>query len=200
MKEKLKDFKVILASASPRRQYLLKKLGLEFDVRPVNVDETYLQYLKAEQIAVYLAELKAGAFNEEDLDDQTLVITADTVVWHRNSDLAKPAGYKHAYQMLKQLSGDKHEVITGVCIRSKDKQKTFFASTTVHFKQLSDEVIDYYLKKFKPFDKAGAYGIQEWIGYVGIDRIEGSFFNVVGLPVEQLFDKLLAFVEDEEER
>lgn len=191
--EKLTNYNIILASASPRRQYLLRKLGLQFEVKPQHIQESYPNNFKGKDIAVYLAELKANAYPKGELKNNTLVITADTVVWHNGANLGKPANYTEAFGMLKRLSGEKHQVITGVCLKSINKLTSFYATTNVYLKELSDEVIDYYLKQYKPYDKAGAYGIQEWIGYAGIDFIEGSYYNVVGLPVEKLFDKLMEF-------
>ncbi len=191
--ENLNNQQIILASKSPRRQYLLKELGLDFKVIIKEIDETYPEYLTPEQVAVYLCEQKAKAFQDDELTDNTIIITADTIVCLENKILGKPVDYDDAVNILQQISGKEHEVITGVCLRAKNKTTSFYAKTKVHFKQLSLEEIHYYIEKYKPYDKAGAYGIQEWIGYIGIDKIEGSFYNVMGLPVQRLYEELLRF-------
>lgn len=185
-------FEIILASKSPRRQQLLSDLGINFKVQTVDIPEIFPSGMGMNEIPVYLAELKAAVFLPQ-LKDNQLVIAADTIVWLDGKVLGKPAGYAHGFRMLKELSGKKHQVITGVCLLSNEKKVSFYASTDVWFKQLSDEEIHYYLTHFSPYDKAGAYGIQEWIGYIGIQRIEGSFFNVMGLPVQSLYEHLKAF-------
>lgn len=190
--ENLQKYEIILASQSPRRQQLLSDLGLQFSVRSMNVDETFPPGLGMTEVPVYLAELKATAFLPQ-LKVNQLVITADTIVWLDGRVMNKPADYNEAYAMLSDLSGKKHQVITGVCLLSAEKRISFFVSTDVWFKQLSDEEIHYYLDHYRPYDKAGAYGIQEWIGYVGIHHIEGSFFNVMGLPVQSLYEHLRTF-------
>lgn len=191
--EKLKQYKIILASKSPRRQYLLKELGMDFEVRTKEVDESFANDLKAEQIPLYLCMKKAEAFDEE-LADNTIVITADTVVWVEGQVLNKPENYDDAVRMLQLLSGRKHEVYTGVCLKSKHKTKTFYACTDVYFKPLSRQEIDHYILNFNPYDKAGAYGAQEWIGYIAVEKIVGSYFNVMGLPVKELYEELLVFL------
>ena len=158
----------------------------------MDVDETFPSNLGMTEIPVYLAELKATAFLPQ-LKDNQLVITADTIVWLDGKVLNKPSDYDDGFRMLKNLSGKKHQVITGVCLLSSNKKISFFASTDVWFKQLADNEIHYYLENFRPYDKAGAYGIQEWIGYIGINRIEGSFYNVMGLPVQSLYEHLKTF-------
>lgn len=191
----MKDFKkhnLILASKSPRRQYLMKELGLDFEVNTKDVDESFPENLKAQEIPLYLCQKKADAFDEE-LTDNTIVITADTIVWIDNQVLNKPENFNDAVRMLKILSGKKHEVYTGVCLRSKHKTKTFYALTNVYFKELAQEEIEYYINNFNPYDKAGAYGAQEWIGYIAVEKIEGSYFNVMGLPVRELYEELLKF-------
>lgn len=190
--ENLQKYEIILASQSPRRQQLLSDLGLQFTVRSMNVDETFPPGLGMTEVPVYLAELKATAFLPQ-LKENQLVITADTIVWLDGRVMNKPADYNEAYGMLADLSGKKHQVITGVCLLSSEKQISFYVSTDVWFKHLSDEEIRYYLDHYRPYDKAGAYGIQEWIGYVGIHHIEGSFFNVMGLPVQSLYEHLKEF-------
>jgi len=190
-----KKYKIILASGSPRRQQLLRELGLEFEVNPVNVEEVYPTHLQKEDIAIYLSELKAKAFDFNKLCENCLVITADTIVWLDNEILPKPNDAKEASLFLNKLSGMSHDVITGCTLRTKDKMKSFYSDTKVYFKNLKQEEIDYYITHYKPFDKAGAYGIQEWIGYTGIEKIEGSYFNVVGLPVQKLYTELLKFAK-----
>ena len=184
----LDKYRIILASNSPRRKQLLADLGVEFEVLTMDTEEVYPEGLSMEEIPVYLAELKAKPF--EIKEDNWLVITADTIVWCDNEVLTKPADAADAIRILKKLSGKKHQVLTGVCIKTKGAKRSFFSSTDVYFKQLSDHEIDYYIEHYKPFDKAGAYGIQEWIGYIGIEKIEGSYFNVMGLPVQHLYEEL----------
>lgn len=187
-------YKFILASGSPRRQQLLTELGLNFEVIPVDLDEVFPAVLKKEEIAIYLSELKAKALNLENLCDNCLVITADTIVWLDDEILPKPKDAKEATLFLNKLSGRSHNVITGCTFRTKKKVKSFYSDTKVYFKDLSKEEIDFYIEHFKPFDKAGAYGIQEWIGLTGIEKIEGSYFNVVGLPVQKMYTELLKFL------
>jgi len=188
----LEDYKIILASKSPRRRQLLEGLNIPFEVVIHEVDESFPAELPMEEIPVHLAKLKAEPFTDE-LSHDALVITADTIVWIEGTVLGKPNDYEHAAQMLRKLSGKKHVVVTGVCLTSKEKQVTFSASTDVYFKELSDSEIDYYLENYRPYDKAGSYGVQEWIGYIAITRIEGSYFNVMGLPVQRLYEELLKF-------
>ena len=191
--ENLKGKRILLASKSPRRHYLLKKLGIEFEVVDnFQDDESYPEEMPIEDIPVFLAKKKANSINEL-LDENSILITADTIVWCNNSVLNKPDSYDEAYQMLNSLSGNKHTVITGVCLRSAEKETTFIATTDVFFTKLSDGEIEYYIRKFKPFDKAGAYGIQEWIGYIGIEKIEGSYYNVMGLPIQKVYKELKKF-------
>jgi septum formation protein len=188
----LKD--IILGSASPRRQLLLEKLDIPFRVLTRKISEDYPGDLIREQIPLYLCQKKAAAYKDELDHPDTILITADTIVWMDDHVLDKPAGREEAFNTLNALSGRKHQVITGVCLSSRNKRKTFFVSTDVYFKSLKKEEINYYIEHYRPFDKAGAYGIQEWIGYVGIERIEGSFYNVMGLPVKALYDELLIFL------
>jgi septum formation protein len=192
LSDKLKKFNIILASQSPRRQLLIKGLDIPYTLRIKDVEEIYPLNLKREEIALFLAEKKAEAFDEE-LEDNTLVITADTIVWINDHVLGKPKDYDDAVNILKELSGNTHEVITAICLKSKIKTTSFYSLTKVSFKELSDEEIRYYLENCKPYDKAGAYGAQEWIGYVAIKHIEGSYFNVMGLPTRLLYDELLKF-------
>ncbi|MCG2611966.1 Maf-like protein [Flavobacterium sp. SM15] len=193
LREKLKKYNLILASGSPRRQQFFKELDLDFDIRLKDIEEVYSDDLKAEEITNYLAELKANAFLGE-LSENDILVTSDTIVWHENKALGKPKNYEDAFKMLQSLSGKTHEVITSVCIRTKTKTDTFYEVTKVTFNPLSDEAITYYLNNYKPFDKAGSYGIQEWIGLVAISRIDGSYANVVGLPVDKVYKHLLTFV------
>lgn len=190
----LSDFKykLILGSASPRRQQLLKDAGFAFKTVSINADESFSPALQAEQIPLYLAEKKASDYPHA-LKDDELLITADTVVWVDNIVLNKPANDFEAMQMLQLLSGKMHQVFTGVCLRSNGKQVTFFDETKVYFKQLTEKEITYYIHNYKPFDKAGSYGAQDWLGLVGIDKIEGSYFNVMGLPVHKLYTELNVF-------
>ena len=186
-------YHLILASNSPRRRELLAGLDVDFEVKVIDgVNESYPGDLPAADIAGYIAAEKAGAYKDE-LTDGNLVITADTVVVLGDTVLGKPKDFDDARRMLRLLSGKVHHVVTGVCLTSKDKQKRFSVTTDVAFRELSDEEIDYYVDKYKPLDKAGAYGIQEWIGYVGVTSIRGSYFNVMGLPVQRIYEELLKF-------
>ncbi|MBN2173323.1 MAG: septum formation protein Maf [Bacteroidales bacterium] len=191
--DRLKKYHIVLASQSPRRQQLLKNLGLEFEVRPLQVDESYPENLERSEIAVYLSELKARNFDFGQLCENCLIIAADTIVWQDGQVLPKPQDHNEAFRILRNLSGNSHEVITGVTFRTIEKLHSFYSCTKVYFKPLTDEEIDYYISNFKPFDKAGAYGIQEWIGHIGIEKIEGCYFNVVGLPVQKVYTELLDF-------
>lgn len=193
--EQLNKYKVILGSQSPRRRMLLEGLGLDFEVQPVDADETYPANLKHKEIAEYLSVLKADAFGSERLCENCLLITADTIVWKDNEMLAKPADDEDARRMLRTLSGAMHEVVTAVTLKTQSKTRTFSVTTKVWFKDLSEGEISYYVDRYKPFDKAGAYGAQDWIGYVAIRRIEGDYFNVVGLPVNQLWIELERFIQ-----
>lgn len=190
--QNLEKYELILASKSPRRQQLLHDLGLNFSVQSMDIPEVFPESLGMTEVPVYLAELKADAFRPQ-LKDNQLVITADTIVWLDGHVLNKPADYDEGFRMLSNLSGKKHQVITGVCLLSANKKISFYALTDVWFKSLTDEEIHYYLVHYQPYDKAGAYGIQEWIGYVGINHIEGSFFNVMGLPIQSVYEHLKTF-------
>ncbi len=190
LKEHLKDFKIILASGSPRRQQFFKELGLDFEIRLMPVEEVYPNHLKGAEISDYLAALKATPF-QKSLKENEILITSDTVVWHKNTSLAKPEDTKEAFNMIKTLSDDWHEVITSVSFTTASVQKTEHHSTKVKFKPLSDKEIWYYVENYKPFDKAGGYGIQEWIGLIGIEKIEGSYANVVGLPTHIVYKTLM---------
>ena len=185
-------YRIILASGSPRRQELLKGLGLKFVTEVYDWKEDYPSGLKGSEIAVYLARKKADHFRKR-IGKEEIVITADTIVWCDDELLDKPSGEDDAKRILRKISGNTHEVITGVCLLSQEKEFCFSSSTLVTFTALTDEEIDYYTDNFKPYDKAGAYGIQEWIGIAACSRIEGSYFNVMGLPSEQLYHELLKF-------
>jgi len=187
LKEKLKDYKIILASSSPRRQQFFRDLHLDFDVRLKEVDEIFPDDLKHHEITDFLALLKSNAF-DTNLADNELLVTSDTIVWHNDRALGKPKDYNDAFEILKSLSNATHEVITSVCFKTNQKTVLIHEVSKVTFCELSDEVIDYYIKNYKPFDKAGAYGIQEWIGFVGVSKIEGSYSNIMGLPVKRVFD------------
>ncbi|NQV02975.1 MAG: septum formation protein Maf [Bacteroidia bacterium] len=189
--KRLQGFKIVLASQSSRRQYLLKELGLDFEIISTDVKEEYPDTLNPEEIATFLAEKKAGSFDTSRMEEKMIIIAADTIVSLDGEILGKPMNYEEALAMLKKLSGKRHDVITGVCIKSREKKQLFHVTSRVYFKELCDEEIDYYINNFRPYDKAGGYGIQEWIGYIGISKLEGSFFNVMGLPVKEVYEELL---------
>ncbi len=190
LKEKLKNHRIILASGSPRRHQFLKDLKIPFIIDVKKIKEIYPDNLKSSEITDYLSELKAEVFIHE-LRKEDILITSDTIVWHENEALGKPETTTQAKEMLQSMSGKTHEVITSVTFTTSEKQKTVNASTLVTFKDLTEEEIDYYILNYHPLDKAGAYGIQEWIGLIGITKIEGSYFNVVGLPTHLVYDALL---------
>jgi len=187
----LQEFKIVLASNSPRRQSLLKEMGVNFSVQASRGEENYPDTLTANKVAEFLAIQKADWFT--DFQNNELYITADTVVILDDEVLGKPNDENEAKIMLQKQSGRTHQVITGICLKSNSKQESFSVSTEVTFKELSDFEIAYYVNNYKPFDKAGAYGIQEWIGMIGISGIKGSYFNVVGLPTDALFDAFKTF-------
>jgi septum formation protein len=189
----LRRFRIILASRSPRRRQLLADMGLRFEVIVKEFDETYPAGLNGKEIAEFIAAKKASAFRNEIVDDE-LVITADTIVWCNNKVLGKPVDIEESVRILKEISGNSHEVITGVSVISKEKETVFSESTKVTFDAMTDEEIRYYAENYQPLDKAGAYGIQEWIGIIGCSYIEGSYFNVVGLPVQKLYGELGKFI------
>ncbi len=194
VEQHIKEFpyQIILGSNSPRRQELLKSLGFDFLNKPINADETFPIDLLAEEIPLYLAEKKADAY-PDDLKETEILITADTIVWCEGKVFNRPANFVEGKKMLETLSGKMHEVFTGVCLKSGNKQTTFYDVSKVYFKKLKPEEIEYYLMNFKPYDKAGGYGVQDWLGYIGIDKIEGSFYNVMGLPVKELYEELVKF-------
>lgn len=192
-------YQFILASQSPRRQMLLRELGLSFDIKVKPTDEAFPAHLVCEEIALHICRAKADAFDFDDLPVNSLLITADTIVWLDNECIGKPADEAEARLMLGRLSGKKHTVATGVCLRTVDKSTSFFVNTDVYFRKLETDEIDFYVHNFKPLDKAGAYGIQEWIGYIGVERIDGSYYNVMGLPVQRLYCELNKFIENTDE-
>ncbi|MDT7831857.1 Maf family nucleotide pyrophosphatase [Flavobacteriaceae bacterium S356] len=189
LREKLSEYSIILASGSPRRQQFFKDLDIPFSIQLKEVEEIYPEDLMAEEITDYLARLKSQQFTE--IQDNEVVITSDTIVWLNERALGKPKNYNDAFLMLQSLSGRSHDVYTSICIKTKNNEKVISDCTKVYFKELSDKEIHYYLKEYKPFDKAGSYGIQDWIGLIGIDKIEGSYFNVMGLPVHKLYKELM---------
>ena len=193
MLENLKSYNIILASKSPRRQELLKGVGLDFSVLTKDVDESYPANMSVFDVAPYLSVKKAKAFDAAELPDNYMVITADTVVIVNDMILGKPKDVDEARDMLRLLSGKKHSVVTGVTIHTKEKTKTFSVVSKVSFDVLDDAEIEYYVKNYKPFDKAGSYGVQEWIGYIGVNCVEGSYFNVMGLPTQKLYQMLKHF-------
>lgn len=190
LNEKFKNHRIILASGSPRRQQFLKELDVDFEIQLKDIEEVYPEYLQAEEITNFLAKLKASAFVSE-LNENDILITSDTIVWLNNKALGKPKDFDDAFEMLTEMSGTTHKVITSVCIKTTDKEVVFHEETLVTFAKLSADEINYYLKNYKPFDKAGSYGIQEWIGLVAIEKIEGSYANVVGLPTHKLYEEMM---------
>lgn len=190
MLDNLKKYKVILASNSPRRKELLAGLGVEYEVRTLpDVDESYPDTLQGADIPLYIAREKADAYKAL-LKPDELMITADTVVWLGGRVLGKPADRDEALGMIHDLSGRTHEVFTGVCITTTRWQRSFAAQTEVRFATLSEDEICYYVDNYRPYDKAGAYGVQEWIGFIGVEYISGSYFNIMGLPVQRLYQEL----------
>ena len=198
MLEDLKKYSVVLASNSPRRKELLSGLGVNFSVKTLpDVDESFPDTLKGEEIPLFIARKKADAYkmlfssvNSNEVEEPLLVITADTIVWLEDEVLGKPANATEARAMLSKLSGKKHQVITGVCLTTASWQKSFAAVSEVQFSSLTEEEMDYYIHNYCPYDKAGAYGVQEWIGFIGVESIQGSYFNVMGLPIQRLYWEL----------
>lgn len=191
MNSQLSTYNIILGSQSPRRKELLAGLDIEFTTKVIpGLEETYPDTLQGEEIPIYLAEQKADAYT---LEDNDLLITADTIVWLNGHVYGKPADEAEAREMLRSLSGKTHDVITGVCVRTNKKNVSFASTTKVRFAELTDAEIEHYVNKYRPMDKAGAYGIQEWIGYIGVEHIEGSYFNVMGLPIQRLYTVLKEF-------
>ena len=184
------SYEIILASGSPRRAYLMQELGVPFRVAESgHIDEQFPSHLKGGEIARYLADHKSDAYTDS-LSSNQVLLTADTIVWHEDKELGKPANKNEAVSMIKSLSSNTHQVFTGVCLRTNMNRKSFFAVTDVTFSSLSDEEIEKYVTNYRPFDKAGAYGIQEWIGYIAVEKIVGSYFNVMGLPVQKVYNEL----------
>lgn len=193
MLENLKGYKIVLASNSPRRKELLEGLDLDFEVRTIpDIDESYPDSIDSMEIPLYIAREKAKAYRLGMADDE-LLITADTIVWTFDGVMGKPKTREEAFKMLRALSDHVHEVITGVCIFTKEKKVEFSVGSAVCFAKITVDEINYYLDKYQPYDKAGGYGIQEWIGYVGVEAINGSFYNVMGLPVQKLYQELKNF-------
>jgi len=192
LNEKFKNHRIILASGSPRRQQFLKELDVDFEIQLKDIEEIYPEHLQAEEITNFLAKLKASAF-VLNLQENDILITSDTIVWLNNKALGKPKDYEDAFKMLTEMSGTTHKVITSVCIKTTNKESVFYEETLVTFTKLSSDEIKYYLNNYQPFDKAGSYGIQEWIGLVAIEKIEGSYSNVVGLPTHKLYKELMNF-------
>ena len=189
----IQKYHLLLGSKSPRRKYLLQEAGFSFTELPViETEESFPETMDHNDVPVYLAKMKAEAYKKY-IKPGTILVTADTIVSLENEILGKPSGYNEARELLLKLSGKCHRVISGVCLTSVDKQVVFNSITDVWFKKLTSEETDYYLSAYKPFDKAGAYGIQEWIGYIGVERIEGSFYNVMGLPVQKLYTEICEF-------
>lgn len=189
----LSRYNIILASNSPRRKELLSGLNIPYEIKTLpDIDESYPDNLIGKDIAIYIAKEKANAYLDQ-LDDNTLLITADTIVLLDGKVYGKPSDDTDAKQMLRDLSGKTHQVITGVCITTKDKQVSFGVSSEVLFAKLEDDEIEYYVSNYKPFDKAGAYGVQEWIGYIAVEYISGSYFNIMGLPIQRLYRELKKF-------
>ena len=193
LRAKLKDYKIILASGSPRRQDLFKNLDIDFSIDVREVDESYPPDLKGIEITDHLARLKATAFDT--INSNEIIITSDTLVWKDGIAIGKPANLAEAKKMLRNLSGEMHEVITSVCFTVINFQKVIHDTTKVWFKTLTEDEIDYYLNAYNPLDKAGSYGVQEWIGYIGIDRLEGSYFNVMGLPTRLVYKTLMEIAD-----
>ena len=190
LNKKFKDYTIILASGSPRRQQILKDLGLDFIVKTKDIEEIYPKYLHGKEITNFLAELKAKAFADK-LKENDILITADTIVRFNGKVLGKPKDLEDAKAMLNELSGNAHEVITSICIKTIDKKIMINATTDVYFKKLTTDEIDYYVDTFKPLDKAGSYGIQEWLGYIGVKKIIGSYSNVMGFPVHKFYKEMM---------
>lgn len=193
MLDNLKKYNIVLASKSPRRQELLKGIGVEFLVLTKEVDESYPKDISVFDVAPYLSVKKAKAFDDAELPENYMVITADTIVIVNDMILGKPNDEDDARKMLRLLSGKKHSVITGVTIHTKEKTKTFSVTSKVSFDVLDEDEMEYYVNNYKPFDKAGSYGVQEWIGYIGVNYVEGSYFNVMGLPTQKLYQMLKQF-------
>lgn len=189
-----KNIKILLASQSPRRRALLKELGVKVEiVEPQHSNEDYPETLQAYEIPVFLSIEKSKVCPVPQLDGEIL-LTADTIVWLNNQVIGKPESREQAREMLQKLSGNMHEVFTGVCLTTREKQVTFYDTSRVYFKPLTSSEIDFYLDHYKPYDKAGSYGVQEWIGYIAIEKIEGSYFNVMGLPIHKVYQEITKLI------
>ncbi len=191
LQNKLKGKNIILASKSPRRQQFLKDLNLDFSIELKEVEEIFPETLKGKKIVEFLARLKASAYTN--LKEGDILITADTIVWSEGKMLGKPKSKEEAKQMIKSLSDKNHKVFSAICLKSAHKEVVFSATTKVYFKKMTNEEIDFYVEKYNPLDKAGSYGIQEWIGLIGIKKIKGSYFNVMGFPVHKFYKQILKF-------
>jgi septum formation protein len=194
--DKYSEYHFILGSKSPRRQHLLKELGLDYELATVEMDETYPSELIGQEIPRYLCELKADAFPLDRYPGNSVLITADTIVWLEGQCIGKPSGKTEAIEMLSRLSGRQHIVYTGICLRTRDRKHIFHAETIVNFKLLTAEEIEYYISHHRPYDKAGSYGIQDWIGYTGITGIIGCYYNVMGFPVQKFWEELGKFLDE----
>jgi septum formation protein len=194
--EILRHYNLLLGSKSPRRQELLKALGLHYSLVEIDVEEVYPADLQGADIARYLCELKADAFETHLLPVDSILVTADTIVWLNGKYIGKPSGIEESVEMLKQLSGKQHSVFTGICLKSPTRKMVFHAHTLVNFRELGTDEIEYYVSHHKPFDKAGSYGIQDWIGYIGITGIEGCYYNVMGFPVQMFYEQLTKFITE----
>ncbi len=192
--EILRHYNLILGSKSPRRQDLLKALGLHYTLAEIDVDEIYPPELVGADIARYLCELKADAYDSSLLAHDSILVTADTIVWLEGEYIGKPAGKAEAIEMLQKLSGKQHSVFTGICLKSRTAKTVFHAHTLVNFRKLAKDEIEFYVNHHKPYDKAGSYGIQDWIGYIGISGIEGCYYNVMGFPVQMFYEELTGFI------
>lgn len=197
MLAEIRSYEILLASESPRRAALMMELGFPFRVvKTGHGDENFPAGLEGGEIAAYLAIHKANAYTST-LEEKQILLTADTIVWQEGEELGKPGNREEAISMLEKLSGKTHQVYTGVCLRSATREANFYVSTDVSFSILDEEEINFYVDHFRPFDKAGAYGIQEWIGHIAVERIAGSYFNVMGLPVQRLYSELKTFIKSE---
>jgi septum formation protein len=189
------DYRFLLGSKSPRRQHLLRELGIQYELVNIDVEENFPLQLKGKEIALYLCELKADAFELKDYPEKTILITADTIVWLDNEYIGKPTGKADAINMLRKLSGKVHWVYSGICLRTPTSKKLFCVETEVSFARLKEEEIAFYIDHHRPYDKAGSYGIQDWIGYTGVKGIKGCYYNVMGFPVQRFWEELNRFIK-----
>jgi len=195
--EVLRHYNLLLGSKSPRRQELLKALGLHYTFVGIDVEEVYPSHIQGADIARYLCELKADAYPADQLPEDSILVTADTIVWLDGKYIGKPSGKAEAIEMLEQLSGKQHSVFTGICLKSATQKTVFHSHTLVQFRELETDEIEFYVTHHKPYDKAGSYGIQDWIGYIGITGIEGCYYNVMGFPVQKFYKELTHFIDNE---